>query len=86
MTLVRELGESIVTLEGAMASDQLQTPERELDALPLGDTKQLRCQEQHQVSRRVRTAAPGLGGRVGGCGTCRPGRGGRQSCGRDATA
>ena len=36
-----------------MASDQLQTPERELDALRLGDTKQLRCEEQHQVARRV---------------------------------
>ena len=34
------VGESIVTLEGAIASDELQTPERELDALLLADTKQ----------------------------------------------
>jgi hypothetical protein len=35
-----EVGESIVTLEGAIAPDELQTPERELDALLLADTKQ----------------------------------------------
>ena len=46
-----------MTLEGAIASDELQTPERELDALLLAVTKQLGAQRKAFSSKPA--AQPG---------------------------